>query len=449
MIRLFTLVAGISLSAFSFGQVLFGSNLSSWTAGDPDGWMGSKTNIGSENVVEQTIGVTYGTAMAQLFNASASHKRFTTQDLAVTGGETYEIKVWGSGFEGSELRTGYYDVTNDGWFYNSYFDVFAETGGELGLLSQTVTIPESCTNAEFILSIRNTDELVGILVDSVSIEVTAPVEPELVSIYDIQYATEEPYASDYVDMIVETGGIVTGVFTAGGDAGRFFIQDGSGEWNGIYVYENGTEVNIGDSVTVTGTVTEFFELTEITFVSDITIHSSDNDLPAAIEVPTGDVQNEEYEGILVTVTGAECTNEDAGFGQFEVNDGSGARLIDDEIYSYTATNGNIYSVTGVTFLSFGDVKIYPRSMDDIVVEGSVSIDENVTELGLYPNPASDIVTFNVSATAHVAIYNVAGALVHTVNGNVTTIDVSAFEAGIYQVVVTDNNRTATERLIVK
>ena len=141
------------------------------------------------------------------------------------------------------------------------------------MLTQTVVVPATCTNGQFILSVRNTDAIVGLVVDSVSIAVTEPVVAELVSIYDIQYSTTAPYVSDYAGMTVATSGIVTGVFITGGDADRFFIQDGAGAWNGIYVYENGTPLSIGDSVTVTGNVVEFFELTEINAVTSIIVHS--------------------------------------------------------------------------------------------------------------------------------------------------------------------------------
>lgn len=450
MTKLFTLLSCLTIGAASFGQVVFQSDLSSWTAGDPDGFMGSKTSFTSDNVNEVMIGAMAGTSMAQLINDSGSHKRFTTEGTTVTGGETYEIKMWVTGTEGSELRTAFYDVTNDAFgTYNPYFDVFAETGGDLEMLTQTVTVPADCDEGEFIISVRNTDDLVGIVIDSVAIAVTEPDVVEEVSIYDIQFATEAPFASPLEGEVVATRGIVTGIFMFGGDEGRFFIQDGSGPWNGVYVYENGTELELGDSVIVTGLITEFFELTEITSVSSIEIVSSGNPMPAAVEVPTGEVAEEQYEGILVQVVDAECVNDDAGFGQFEVNDGTGVRLIDDEMFAFTATVGNYYSITGVNFLSFGDVKVYPRMLSDIETTGFTGIEENASEFSIYPNPAADFVTVTVSATATVAIYTMTGSAVYTANGNVNTIDVSSLDAGVYQIIVTDNGTRSTEKLIVR
>ncbi len=450
MNKLYTLMIGMTLGAVGFGQVIFESDLSTWAAGDPVDWMGSKTSFASADVVEQTFGAMHGTSMAQLFNATDSHKRFTTDDVTVTGGETYEVKIWLTGTPGSELRTGFYDATNDSYnTYGTYFDVFAETGGDITMLSQTVVVPATCMSGQFILSVRNTDAVVGVVIDSVSIAVTAPVVAEEVSIYDIQYSTTAPYVSDYAGMTVATSGIVTGVFITGADAERFFIQDGDGAWNGIYVYDNGTPLALGDSVTVTGNVVEFFELTEINAVTSIVVHSSGNPMPTPVEVTTGEVANEEYEGVLVKVVDAKCTNDDAGFGQFEVNDDSGLRLIDDEMFSYTPTIGNYYSITGVTFLSFGDVKIYPRMLSDIEVTGYNSIDEQTAKFNIYPNPATEFVTFDIPQSAAVSIYALTGELIYTANGNVQKVDLTDLSAGVYQVVITSNESTTTQQLVVQ
>ena len=78
MKKIFTLFAAVSIGTFCFAQTVFQSNLSSWSAGDPTDFMGTTTSISSANVVEQTIGSTYGTSTASLVNATTSHKRLTT-----------------------------------------------------------------------------------------------------------------------------------------------------------------------------------------------------------------------------------------------------------------------------------------------------------------------------------------------------------------------------------
>ena len=454
MKKIFTLISAITFGAASFSQVIFQSDLGSWTAGAPDGWMGTKTNIGAGNVVMQTLSSTYGAADASLMNTDPSatnHKRFTTQNIAVTAGETYEVEIWLVSAMGY-LRTGFYDATNDAYnTYNPYINVGSVSGGNPTMISQNITIPAGCTSGQLILSVYGTDPStepfdIGIIIDSVSVSGTIVAPPTTISIYDIQYTTDISGDSPENGNIVTTSGIVTGVIGFGADSGRFFIQDGNGPWNGIYVYNNTYAVALGDEVEVTGTVSEYFGLTELGFVSDVTIVSSSNPQPTPAVINTFDATEEQYESVLVQVTDAKCNNDDAGFGQFIVNDGSGDRLIDDQIYQYSPTLNDVYAITGVTFLSFGEVKIYPRIAADIDVLGFAGLEENNT-FAMYPNPANDIVTLNVSSNTMVQIYSMTGALVYEGQGK--TIDVSAFEAGAYMVTAIQNETVSTQKLMVK
>jgi hypothetical protein len=151
----------------------------------------------------------------------------------------------------------------------------------------------------------------------------------------------------------------------------------------------------------------------------------------------------------VKVTGAKCINDDAGFGQFEVADGTEvSRLIDDEMFSYPAVLGTYYDITGVTFLSFGDVKMYPRMASDVVDAGSSSVAENELITAVYPNPASTFLTVQVPTEAIVNIYSMTGQLIYTATGNSKTIDVSNFSKGVYQLVVTLNEEVSTSQFSV-
>lgn len=450
-ITLFTMLAlGISAST----QVVFQSDLSSWSAGDPTDFMGTKTNIPADSVVEQTVGVTYGTSMVSLINTQTSHERFTTQNVTVIPGETYEIEMWVAGTTG-DLRTGLYDVTNDAYnTYNPYLDMSVESAGSLVYLTQTVVAPAGCTSAQFILSLKETDPatdgapfFIGILLDSICITQIVPVPPAVTTIYDIQYTVDSSGDSPENGNVVTTYGIVTGIIEFGADSGNFFIQDGNGAWNGIYVYEDGYTLALGDSVEVTGTVQEYFGLTEIGFVTNVTVVNSGNAQPTPAVVTTLAAAEEQYESVLVQVTNATCTNADAGFGQWTVNDGSGDRLIDDQIYSYTPTLNNVYAVTGVTMLSFSEVKIYPRISADITVQGFASIEEN-NSFEMYPNPASEFINLNVQADDLVSIYSITGELVVLSNGE-QQIDISSLEAGFYLVQITRDNELTTLRLIVE
>ncbi|MFK7771053.1 MAG: phospholipase D-like domain-containing protein [Saprospiraceae bacterium] len=170
-------------------------------------------------------------------------------------------------------------------------------------------------------------------------------------------------ASPFDGQSVTTTGIVTAVAPQG-----YFIQDGIALRSGIYIYEQNNSPALGDEVTLTGMVTEFFELTEIVDLTSFSINSSNNALPDPISVSTGDASNENYEGMLVTVQNATCTNTDIGFGEWQVNDGSGALAIDDLMYLFSPDLNIDYGVTGILTYSFSAYKIEPRSMDDVEIQ---------------------------------------------------------------------------------
>jgi hypothetical protein len=137
------------------------------------------------------------------------------------------------------------------------------------------------------------------------------------SIYDIQYtedAGDGTYPSPYVDQSVTTTGIVTGVGFSGFN-NNFCIQDGSGAWNGIYVYNADTEVTIGDEVEVAGTITEYYGYTEFAEGATITILSSGNALPAITSLTTNELATSEaYESVLVKVSTVSVTTAPNSYG---------------------------------------------------------------------------------------------------------------------------------------
>ncbi len=207
--------------------------------------------------------------------------------------------------------------------------------------------------------------------DGVTFTVNTAI-PAYTPIHDIQYTTAGDGASPLATQAVTTRGVVSAVF---GD--KFWIQDGAGSWNGVYVYYTTTPGPAkGDSVSVAGTVAEYNSLTEISPVTTVTVLSSGNTVAPAASLTTGAIGVEMYEGVLVTTTGV-CTNADAGYGMWEINDGSGPILLDDPIFAYTPVLGNSYTVTGVVDYSFAAWKILPRDAADVIDNG-VSSDPMIT-----------------------------------------------------------------------
>ncbi|MEV5899502.1 endonuclease/exonuclease/phosphatase family protein [Streptomyces sp. NPDC052127] len=128
-----------------------------------------------------------------------------------------------------------------------------------------------------------------------TVALSAPAHAETVAIHDIQGTTRlSPYAGQAVTGVA---GIVTGVRTYGSSRG-FWIQDPNPDADpatseGVFVFTSSTpKVAVGDSVTVTGTVSEFVPggastgnqtVTEITKPT-VTVVSSGNAVPAATVV---------------------------------------------------------------------------------------------------------------------------------------------------------------------
>ncbi len=127
-----------------------------------------------------------------------------------------------------------------------------------------------------------------------------PVEA---SIYEIQFTSADPADSPLKGSRVITGGIVTATIPSTG----FFIQDSTKGWNGIYVYDKYETVSIGDSVTFSATVDEFYNLTELKSLSSFSVVSSDNTVPAPVDITPGEL-GEAYEGVLVKLTNVTCTD---------------------------------------------------------------------------------------------------------------------------------------------
>ncbi|MFF9122187.1 endonuclease/exonuclease/phosphatase family protein [Streptomyces sp. NPDC014889] len=128
-----------------------------------------------------------------------------------------------------------------------------------------------------------------------AVVLTSPAHADTVRIHDIQGATRiSPYANQQVTAVP---GIVTAVRTYGSTRG-FWMQDANPDNNpatseGIFVFTSSTPtVAVGDSVTVTGTVSEYVpggttsgnqSVTEITKPT-VTVVSKGNPVPAPVVI---------------------------------------------------------------------------------------------------------------------------------------------------------------------
>lgn len=252
------------------------------------------------------------------------------------------------------------------------------------------------------------------------------------NINEIQYSTNGP--SNYENDIIETSGIVTGI-----SANGYWIQDCVSAWSGIFVFDSSNTATIGDNITIIGEVIEFNSLTEIANLTSFIMNSSGNPLPEPIIITTNMVNEEKYESVLVQVEDAICINDDVGFGEWQINDGSGICIVDDIMYNFSSTIGNGYKITGICYYSFGNYKIEPRGNTDVIeivdvfepnnafVE-ALSIN-NCTTYGATIGNISDLDYFSFNAIAgqstDIVLFNISNSL--------SSFEFSIFDSSLTQI----------------
>ena len=280
-------------------------------------------------------------------------------------------------------------------------------------------------------------------IDNIKItEGSAPPPPppgiDTVSIYDIQFNNNTNGASNYEGSQVYTGGIVTAVR----DDSSFYLTSGSGAWSGIYVYSNDYLLSEGDSVVLDAEVDEYYELTELKNVTNLQVISSGNIFSPSY-CNTAAADSEEFEGCFVEVSNAICNNDNAGFGEWIVNDGSGDLIIDDLLFAFTPILNQIYSVRGVVTFSYGAFKLLPRNGSDVA--GFISVNET-TENGfyIYPNPLNQSnLNITLQNNSDIRLFNLSGQLIKTYqlkSGN-NVLNLDFLENGLY--IIKCNSKTYT------
>ena len=305
---------------------------------------------------------------------------FETLDLTTTG-EVYvglDLFAIPTGYEASDLiQVG---VTVDG--VTTYLlDTTGQDIDDLALegvwTTLTATIPASADSLSLFVTVNVDAAAEGAYIDNVIISTdpeaiggSGPEEPTYTLISAIQGVTDySAYPnlpvvgtddrSSYAGQIVTIQAIVTADFQTGdADAtdnmAGFYVQEEDADQDGnaatsegLFIYDPSylADVKVGDLVTITGTISEFNGLTELT-ASSVTIDSSNNALPSVTVVEFDDlgvmvdasggyvVDLEAYEGMLIEVptvmTVSELYNLDT-YGEYVVTEGG-------RIATYTQNN---------------------------------------------------------------------------------------------------------------
>ena len=187
------------------------------------------------------------------------------------------------------------------------------------------------------------------------------VEGTAVTIYDIQTGA---VAEGETVTIQNT--VVTSMLT--GDEEGFFIQDeGGGEWSGIYVFVGqaggGIAPLVGDKLTITGSVSEFYDSTQLVISSaeNLVVTGDGEPVPSVVS----SVEDwEAYEGCLITLEDQTVTSDVNSYGEADLSFGI---PMDNSFFNFDTCYDAAYdSITGIVTYSFEEFKINPRSQEDLV-----------------------------------------------------------------------------------
>jgi hypothetical protein len=397
---------------------------------------GTKTATSGLTITKVTTNVHGGVNACGLTNTATTHKRFTTVGTSVTSGTAYVVSFWVRGTAG-QCRTGMFTgKANLGYGYLTYNPYISVTS-TWTQVTQTL-VPDTTTNvAEFIIDAGASSDFV---IDDVTV---TSGTVQTVSIHDIQYATAAPYASPLSGQPVITGGIVSAKYNKG-----LFLQDASGPWNGIYVYDSAhiaaAGIVPGDSIIISGTVSEYLTYTELGGISNVTKVSSGNTIHPAYAVTKANSTTEELEGVLVSLSDMPCVDASGAalYGEWVVYNGDSTKT-GGLLYKYTsAVVGSHYDITGVVYLAYGGVvRVEPRDVSDVSIHNGIS-EFNKTSVNIYPNPvSSNLYLNNIDGIEMIRISNILGETVNTVkvNSNSTELNVSNLSNGIYFVTLIDKS----------
>ncbi len=220
-------------------------------------------------------------------------------------------------------------------------------------------------------------KLLGVMV--VFVMAAALNAQQVIPIHEIQSNRDSTGASTYEGQVVTTTGIVTAVGLT--HPRVFFLEEeGGGPWSGIMVFfrwdSSVVTVNPGDSVVVTGDVSEYYGNTEIRIAStaDIQIVATGRPIPPAAVIPASKLDDdlaspdtlEAYEGVLVTIQNAFVTDSMDNRGRFTITDGTGYAKARQGNSHYNPVVGDMITITGCVNVYYGAHCINPRSDDDVI-----------------------------------------------------------------------------------
>ena len=333
---------------------------------------------------------------------------------------------------------------------------------------------------------------------------TYPTSPTTVPIRHLQYTPNLSGTSGATGFEASVIGVVVADTShIPGDRGAdplVVIQSGRSEWSGIAIRaetQSGTIIpevaalKLGDSVLVTGTVNEVFNVTMITDASRVDVLGT-SAVPAPVILSTADIAQKQdgqtrdaekwesmliaYDDVIVTAALADATN----FGEFFIadyslrNDASSQTRVETDNSNSgftTRTPGEgetkieadmrFAQINGILYFSFGNYKLLPRSPEDMVISTSVRSSRDIegVAISIVPNPANSAAALTIETArpmiATITLVDALGSRVATLVDNVSiagahrvALPLAELVTGTYFVHVTTPAGVTTRPVIV-
>ncbi len=235
---------------------------------------------------------------------------------------------------------------------------------------------------------------------------------------------------------------------------NYILAEAAGVNHAMYLYNNNShpvfmaQLERGDRITLTGTITEYNGLTELSNISAYTLESSGNpELISQVGLATILAAPEGWESVLVELADIAVVDS-TGFGEWLVQDGLGNQIILDNLGSWDvalSAGAQMDALRGMITYNFGEWKIAPRDNADFVNLDGIGPVEQPLDFQLtaaVPNPFNPATSIEYSlgraTSLRLSVYNVVGQEVAVlVNGqqaagrHTALLDGAGLASGLY------------------
>jgi predicted extracellular nuclease len=268
------------------------------------------------------LGTRAGVTIAQSNNSTEVNEQGETTDtytialntapagaveVAIAADPETQISADGINFFNS-LTLAFADTTPQTITVRAVNDTEVEGSPHTGVITHTITNSADPAYSNSLTSIPNLN------VNVIDNDVT------LTKIYEIQGSGA---ASTKVGQTVTIEAVVTGDFQDSRGLNGFYVQEAVGDGDaatsdGIFIFApNSIDVSAGQTVRITGRVSEFSNQTQIDNISGLSIVGSGAVTPTVVSLPvTTETALERYEGMLVTFPETLTVTENFNLGRF-------------------------------------------------------------------------------------------------------------------------------------